>query len=194
MSTGPGAEFDLGGEDDEAPADRGPSRDVLRRMWRPLREVVVSGCRVQLPQSSEPMEVRFGRYLDADERRELFLVCQDRDIPERPWMLLIYPHALDSERNLVVLVDLLKAPGRLGSASEAWRVIRACEAAMGLEREEWVEEKYLADTEARKVLAERTERLRELQAADEAKGLLPEKATPPEPPRKDRKERRRRPR
>lgn len=195
MTGGPSDEFEVEPTEEAS----GPSRDALRRMYRPTREVKVEGTRVLVPSKSpEPMEVRLSRYLDSDDRRELFLVCQDNDLvdippAERPWMLLIYPHAMESERAVKVLVDLLSQPNALGSRDKAWVVVRACEHAAGLEREEWVEAKVLESAETTKFLAERKDKLRQLQAADEGKAIaqLPPKRGET-PPRKAGKNKRRR--
>ncbi len=179
MATGPAEQAGA----DEAEDDFGPTeteKDKLRRMFRPLREVPVEGIRVLVPQCPEPVEVRLGRYLDEDERRELFLVCQDVELDGRPWMLLVFPHALSSEKTLSQMVDILAQARYLGDRALAWKVARACDHTIGIEREEWVEAKLLDNQELKALMGERTERLRELQAADERKdkGLLGEGKPP----------------
>jgi hypothetical protein len=166
---GPGAEFEA-----EAPHGSAHARDRLRRMWRPVKEFVVEGFRVKVPQAQDPVEIRVSRYLDADERRELFLICQDAEREDRPWMLLVYPHAMEDERSLMAFLDALSQPRALGSRDEARHVVRAVEAAMGLEREAYVEAQLLDAQAVAGVLAGRTERLNELLLEDnrKARGLL----------------------
>ncbi len=180
---------------DEEPVPEGESdRDELRRLFRPLREIPVEGVRVKVPKTSDPVPVRIGRYMEADERREVALICQDMEMEGQPWMLVVFPHALENKKALERLADVLAQPTFLGDRGAAWQVIRGCDHAMGIECEAWVDAKMLDRAETHKLLGERTTRLRELQASDERKdkGLLPEhKPETDKATRFSRKERRR---
>jgi len=150
--------------DDEIEGVR--SADNLRRMWKPQREVKVDGFEARVAWSTAPVPVVISRWLEPDERREVVIRAHvgDEGGPQIE-AVYVYAHALETERGVVRLVRVLEGPGWCGSRDGAWGIVPACEGALHVAREAWLEAHERDHREAKALIDQRHQRFAELAAA-----------------------------
>jgi hypothetical protein len=147
------------------------SLHTLRRMWKPQRELVLD-LRVSAAWSSEPVPVAISRWLESDERREVVIRARlGEGGASEPEVVYVYAHALETEAGVGRLLRVLADKRWLGSRDTAWQVVRACESALHVEREAWIETVERERAEVQAFMGERRERLRAIEAPADAPQL-----------------------
>ena len=137
------------------------SPDNLRRMWKPQKEIRVENFLVVVAWSKEPVPVVISRWLESDERREVVIRANIDGVD----VVYVYAHALETERGVVRLLRVLDQEGWCGSRDRSWALVRACEQALHIEREAWLEAHERDQQEAKAFLDERSQRFAALAAA-----------------------------